>query len=69
MMTEEGAREWARKMCTNGTYPLREAYRKQYGIGSAVEKIYDDPLFTLGIEYGLLMAVEKIYDRLSEIVV
>ena len=66
---KEDADKWARELCENGTYPLRMAYKENFGIGEAVEGVYHDPLFTLGVEYGLLIAIAKIYNELSESVV
>jgi len=65
MLTKEEAIEWATEMCVHGTYNERKEYREKFGIGACAEDVWDDPLFTYGMEYGILIAVKKIFGELD----
>ena len=66
MKTKQQAQEWARDMCENGTGEARAQYLEKFGAGTAAKRIWDDAVFTLGIEYGILITVAFIYGDLEK---
>jgi hypothetical protein len=63
MMTKEEAWKWADEITIGGygSGDARAEYRQNYPIGKMAEGVWDDGLFTYGIEYGILIAVAKIF--------
>jgi len=64
-MKKEEAERWAATMCYDGTYLARTEYREKNQIGRMAEGVWNDPLFTYGIEYGILIAIKKIFGELD----
>jgi len=64
MMTKDEATKWAEKICQEGTGSIRQEYLERFDVGEAAKKVWDDSVFTYGIEYGILMAIAKIFGDL-----
>lgn len=61
MISKQEAQEWSDRMIRGGTYPLRHSYKENNEIGAIAQDVWDDGIFTLGIEYGILMAIWYLY--------
>ncbi len=62
IMTKEDSLVWSTEMCESGTYEAQKEYKNKHDIGGIAERVWNDPLFTYGIEYGILIAVDKIFN-------
>ena len=61
-MTREEAIAWYRAIPETGSFGPRDAYLKEFHIGSVADKIWDSGEFTLGMEYGMMIAIVRIFD-------
>ena len=67
-MDVKRALEWEDDVCSNGTWPDRQAFREKFEetIGEIPKEIWDQGEFTLGIEYGIRIAIAKIFGALDD---
>ena len=65
-MTRDRAKEWANEMCENGTREARMKFYNKFGPGKIAENLWNDAIFTYGIEYGILIAVAFIFGDLPD---
>jgi hypothetical protein len=65
-MNQEESKEWAEYVAEAGTYYDRQEYINKFGVGVIARQLWNDPIFTLGIEYGIKIAVAKIFGELTK---
>lgn len=64
-MTKEQAIEWY-KQIQSGQGVNRSKYLKEFDIGRVAERLWNDGIFTLGVEYGALIAIVTIFGLTEE---
>ncbi len=66
ILSQDAAEDWVEKIIEEGTFPIREAYRKKYKIGKIALDNWHNPMFVFGLEYGLLIALRKFFGNIKE---
>ena len=64
-MTKEEAIKWFKEI-SSGTGVDRYAALDIIRRGCIAQDLWDDPVFTLGVEYGVLIALVKAFNILAE---
>jgi len=61
-VNKKQAIEWFKAIQNGeGTYTARMTFLEEFGVGRTAETVWDDGVFTLGIEYGILIALSVAY--------